>query len=90
MEKKNPLTWLNLVVSESYYLLHFLAFFSYFVVRSSASQVLIVRFKRFWRSHTFPTFFRLASRKKTLLWESYGGGKGLGVDVGRCFLEGLS
>ena len=40
MEKKNPLTWLNLVVSESHYLLHFLAFFSYFVVCSSASQVL--------------------------------------------------
>eukprot|EP00261_Vitis_vinifera_P010747 XP_002281160.2 PREDICTED: thioredoxin-related transmembrane protein 2 isoform X1 [Vitis vinifera] len=39
-KKKNPLTWLNLLVSEPYYLFHFLAFFSYFVVRSSASQVL--------------------------------------------------
>lgn len=41
MEKrKNPLAWLNLVASEPYYLFHFLAFFSYFVVRCSASQVL--------------------------------------------------
>ncbi|KDP34160.1 hypothetical protein JCGZ_07731 [Jatropha curcas] len=42
MEKKlnNPLEWLNLMVSEPYYLFHFLAFFSYCVVRSSASLIL--------------------------------------------------
>ncbi|XP_042489585.1 thioredoxin-related transmembrane protein 2 isoform X2 [Macadamia integrifolia] len=39
MEKK-PLPWLNMIVSEPFYLSHFLLFFSYFVVRSSASQVL--------------------------------------------------
>ncbi|XP_043723022.1 thioredoxin-related transmembrane protein 2 isoform X3 [Telopea speciosissima] len=39
MEKK-PLPWLNMIVSEPFYLSHFLLFFSYFVVRSSAAQVL--------------------------------------------------
>lgn len=32
--------WLNQMVGEPYYLSHFLAFFSYFIVRSSASHVL--------------------------------------------------
>ncbi|GKV44893.1 hypothetical protein SLEP1_g52028 [Rubroshorea leprosula] len=42
MEKKGskPMELLNQLVSEPYYLLHFLAFFSYFVVRSSASSIL--------------------------------------------------
>ncbi|KAK9273691.1 hypothetical protein L1049_018501 [Liquidambar formosana] len=41
MEKKHePLAWLNLMVSEPYYLFHFLAFFSYLVVRTSATSVL--------------------------------------------------
>ncbi|KAH1119165.1 hypothetical protein GYH30_047810 [Glycine max] len=36
-----PVTqWLNRMVSEPYYLFHFLTFFSYFVVRSSATQNL--------------------------------------------------
>ncbi|KAL2574109.1 hypothetical protein GLYMA_17G192700v4 [Glycine max] len=36
-----PVTqWLNRMVSEPYYLFHFLTFFSYFVVRSSATQIL--------------------------------------------------
>lgn len=34
------LSWLNLIVSEPFYLFHFLAFFSYFVVRTSATSVL--------------------------------------------------
>jgi len=34
------LQWLNRMVSEPYYLFHFLTFFSYFVIRSSATQVL--------------------------------------------------
>uniref|UniRef100_A0A2P2JCD1 Uncharacterized protein n=1 Tax=Rhizophora mucronata TaxID=61149 RepID=A0A2P2JCD1_RHIMU len=33
---KKPLEWLN----EPYYLLHFLAFFAYFILRSSAAQFL--------------------------------------------------
>ncbi|XP_021276557.1 thioredoxin-related transmembrane protein 2 isoform X2 [Herrania umbratica] len=42
MEKKqsNPKEWLNQMVGEPYYLTHFLAFFSYFIVRSSASLAL--------------------------------------------------
>eukprot|EP00262_Sarcandra_glabra_P019828 TRINITY_DN7662_c0_g1_i1.p1 TRINITY_DN7662_c0_g1~~TRINITY_DN7662_c0_g1_i1.p1 ORF type:complete len:258 (-),score=30.74 TRINITY_DN7662_c0_g1_i1:47-820(-) len=41
MESKlQPLQWLNLLVTEPFYLFHFLAFFSYFVVRSSAAQFL--------------------------------------------------
>ncbi|XP_010249549.1 PREDICTED: thioredoxin-related transmembrane protein 2 isoform X3 [Nelumbo nucifera] len=40
MEKKHPLPWLNMLVSETFYLSHFLLFFSYFVVRASASQML--------------------------------------------------
>ncbi|XWS72525.1 hypothetical protein CRYUN_Cryun02cG0047400 [Craigia yunnanensis] len=42
MEKKrsNPMEWLNQMVGEPYYLSHFLAFFSYFIVRSSVSHVL--------------------------------------------------
>ncbi|KAF8388921.1 hypothetical protein HHK36_025603 [Tetracentron sinense] len=40
MEKSHPLPWLNLMVSEPFYLFHFLAFFSYFVVRTSATQIL--------------------------------------------------
>ncbi|KAG2699641.1 hypothetical protein I3760_07G200500 [Carya illinoinensis] len=41
MEKKrSPIEWLNLMVSEPYYLFHFLAFFSYLVIRSSASPIL--------------------------------------------------
>ncbi|XP_041019277.1 thioredoxin-related transmembrane protein 2 [Juglans microcarpa x Juglans regia] len=44
MEKKrSPIEWLNLMVSEPYYLFHFLAFFSYLVVRSSASPRLSPR-----------------------------------------------
>lgn len=39
-EGGNPAQWLNLMVSEPYYLFHFLCFFSYFVIRTSASQVL--------------------------------------------------
>ncbi|OMO96202.1 Thioredoxin-like protein [Corchorus capsularis] len=42
MEKKqsNGMEWLNQLVGEPYYLFHFLTFFSYFIVRSSASAVL--------------------------------------------------
>ncbi|KAA3489999.1 thioredoxin-related transmembrane protein 2-like [Gossypium australe] len=42
MDKKrsNPMEWLNQMVGEPYYFFHFLAFFSYFIVRSSASNVL--------------------------------------------------
>ncbi|KAK7316694.1 hypothetical protein RJT34_00348 [Clitoria ternatea] len=35
-----PSQWLNRMVSEPYYLFHFLTFFSYFIIRSSANQVL--------------------------------------------------
>ncbi|KAG6591732.1 Thioredoxin-related transmembrane protein 2 [Cucurbita argyrosperma subsp. argyrosperma] len=35
-----PGEWLNLMLTEPYYLSHFLAFFSYFVIRSSAAHVL--------------------------------------------------
>ncbi|KAJ4953325.1 hypothetical protein NE237_030157 [Protea cynaroides] len=40
MERKHPLPWLNMIVSEPFYLSHFLLLFSYFVVRSSAAHVL--------------------------------------------------
>ncbi|XP_062164050.1 uncharacterized protein LOC133870830 isoform X4 [Alnus glutinosa] len=41
MEKQHdPIEWLNRMVSEPYFLFHFLAFFSYLVVRGSASQLL--------------------------------------------------
>lgn len=35
-----PAQWLNLMVSEPYYLFHFLCFFSYLVIRTSPTQVL--------------------------------------------------
>lgn len=35
-----PGEWLNLMVTEPYYISHFLAFFSYFVIRSSANHIL--------------------------------------------------
>nr|XP_010925556.1 thioredoxin-related transmembrane protein 2 homolog isoform X2 [Elaeis guineensis] len=38
--RNHPFPWLNLLVTEPFYLLHFLAFFSYFVVRSSVSHTL--------------------------------------------------
>ncbi|PIA64746.1 hypothetical protein AQUCO_00100308v1 [Aquilegia coerulea] len=45
MEKsKNPLDWINLMVSEPFYFFHFLAFFSYFVVRISSSHILSSEF----------------------------------------------
>uniref|UniRef100_A0A5B7BV24 Putative thioredoxin-related transmembrane protein 2 n=1 Tax=Davidia involucrata TaxID=16924 RepID=A0A5B7BV24_DAVIN len=47
MEKEknhNPISLLNEMVSEPYYLFHFLAFFSYIPVRCSASQVLSPHF----------------------------------------------
>ncbi|KAK9102331.1 hypothetical protein Sjap_019585 [Stephania japonica] len=37
---KNPLQWLNLMVSEPFYFSHFLAFFSYLVIRISTSDAL--------------------------------------------------
>ncbi|KAB1204346.1 Thioredoxin-related transmembrane protein 2 [Morella rubra] len=41
MEKKHsPMEWLNMMVSEPYYLSHFLALFSYLIVRSSATPLL--------------------------------------------------
>jgi hypothetical protein len=43
MEKQhsgNPMEFLNIMVSEPYYLLHFLTFFSYFIIRTSATSVL--------------------------------------------------
>ena len=42
MEKKQSkaMELLNETVSEPYHLLHFLAFFSYFVIRTSAAQIL--------------------------------------------------
>ncbi|KAL4332083.1 hypothetical protein GQ457_07G044780 [Hibiscus cannabinus] len=39
-EQKNLMEWLNQMVGEPYYFSHFLAFFSYFIVRSSAANVL--------------------------------------------------
>ncbi|XP_020593927.1 thioredoxin-related transmembrane protein 2 isoform X2 [Phalaenopsis equestris] len=36
----HPLPWLNIVITEPFYLLHLLLFFSYFVVRCSALQGL--------------------------------------------------
>ncbi|XP_038986295.1 thioredoxin-related transmembrane protein 2 homolog isoform X5 [Phoenix dactylifera] len=38
--RNHPFPWLNLLVTEPFYLLHFLAFFSYFVVRSSVPQTI--------------------------------------------------
>lgn len=38
--RSNPLEWLNAMVSEPYYLFHFLSFFSYLIVRSSATPLL--------------------------------------------------
>lgn len=38
--RNHPLPWLNLLVTEPFYLIHLLAFLSYFVARSSASQTL--------------------------------------------------
>ncbi|KAL6296362.1 hypothetical protein ACE6H2_004504 [Prunus campanulata] len=45
MDKKQskPTEFLNTMVSEPYYLLHFLVFFSYFVLRTSVVQVLSTR-----------------------------------------------
>ncbi|XP_068641442.1 uncharacterized protein [Aristolochia californica] len=40
METKHPLPWLNVMVTEPFYFFHILAFFSYFIVRSPASQIL--------------------------------------------------
>ncbi|KAK3040993.1 hypothetical protein RJ639_029103, partial [Escallonia herrerae] len=40
----NPIPLLNLVVSEPYYLFHFIAFFAYLPIRCSASQVLSPNF----------------------------------------------
>ncbi|EXB93388.1 hypothetical protein L484_010716 [Morus notabilis] len=40
-ERSKPVQWLNAMVSEPYYLFHFLAFFSYFVVRTPAAKVLV-------------------------------------------------
>lgn len=40
-ERSKALQSLNAMASEPYYLFHFLAFFSYFAVRSSAAQVLV-------------------------------------------------
>ncbi|CAK7353174.1 unnamed protein product [Dovyalis caffra] len=36
----NPLEWVNEMASDPYYLLHFLTFFSYFIVRTSATSLL--------------------------------------------------
>ncbi|MQM02841.1 hypothetical protein Taro_035611 [Colocasia esculenta] len=36
----HPLPWLNLLATEPFYLLHFLVFFSYFVARGSAVEIL--------------------------------------------------
>ncbi|KAE8731709.1 putative DNA binding protein [Hibiscus syriacus] len=38
--QSNLMEWLNQVVGEPYYFFHFLAFFSYFIVRSSAANIL--------------------------------------------------
>jgi hypothetical protein len=40
----DPFEWLNLIVSEPYYLFHFLVFFSYIPIRFSASQFLSPQF----------------------------------------------
>ncbi|XXG48114.1 hypothetical protein AAC387_Pa02g2641 [Persea americana] len=37
-KKDHPLPWLNMMVTEPFYLFHFLAFFSYFVARFSSSS----------------------------------------------------
>ncbi|KAG6389462.1 hypothetical protein SASPL_150930 [Salvia splendens] len=42
-QNANPVHWMNRMVSESYYLLHCLAFFSYIPVRCAAAQVLSSR-----------------------------------------------
>ncbi|CAA7397344.1 unnamed protein product [Spirodela intermedia] len=42
-KKPHPLPWLDLLVREPFYLLHFLAFFSYFVARSSATEIFSSR-----------------------------------------------
>ncbi|WOL08214.1 hypothetical protein Cni_G16966 [Canna indica] len=39
-KNRHPFPWLNLMVTEPFYLLHFLLFFSYFVARSSATLTL--------------------------------------------------
>ncbi|XP_077217917.1 thioredoxin superfamily protein isoform X1 [Tasmannia lanceolata] len=44
MGTNHPLPWLNLMVAEPFYLFHFLTFFSYFIVRSSATQALSSQF----------------------------------------------
>ncbi|PON67833.1 Thioredoxin-like fold containing protein [Parasponia andersonii] len=40
-ELSKAVQWLNLVVTEPYYMFHFMAFFSYLVVRTSSAKVLI-------------------------------------------------
>ncbi|KAK4274259.1 hypothetical protein QN277_017510 [Acacia crassicarpa] len=39
-DSPNPGKWLNILVSEPYYLFHFLTFFSYFIIRCSATNAL--------------------------------------------------
>lgn len=38
LQQRHPLPWLNLLVAEPFYLMHFLTFFSYLAARSSALQ----------------------------------------------------
>lgn len=63
----HPFPWLNLMATEPFYLLHFLAFFSYFAARSAASPNLAadhshllfrrVRFRIFYFILFFCDFF---------------------------------
>lgn len=43
---RNRLTWLNTMVTEPYYLFHFLLFFSYLPIRLSAASILSPEFSR--------------------------------------------
>ncbi|KAJ6799783.1 thioredoxin-related transmembrane protein 2 isoform X1 [Iris pallida] len=75
-KSSHPLPWLNLMVTEPFYLFHFLTFFSYVAVRSSASQNLPPDFSRHLlhrEAQAFLTFSVLAAIKmvKQETWEAF-------------------
>ncbi|XP_020099570.1 thioredoxin-related transmembrane protein 2 [Ananas comosus] len=70
--RRHPLPWLNQMVTEPFYLLHLLAFFSYFAARSSVPSDLSHRLLRR-EIQAVLTFFVLISVKmvKEETWEAF-------------------
>ncbi|KAL5558659.1 hypothetical protein UlMin_034870 [Ulmus minor] len=86
------LEWMNLIVTEPYYMLHFLAFFSYLVVRTSVAPLLLphITYRLLYRELQAALAFSVLTAIKIVREETWEGFIGDTLFFAKIFLVGLT